>query len=317
MAPLCLLPVPLPGRVEPLFAPLALLGTVATPETVVVQPVKVTVANTAVAIQRNCITSLSLRYVALTLPFWVYSIDNPKSMAANLAINDHRSSYLVGRREGSAMVTEQPEVTISLGEPARITPNVLVGVSLWRLLIIVFALVGFCSAVNQSGTGALPALSQQANVFTAAVYLFLLLFPLFTGGVRHEPDTPWLRGTTTVLLGLVSVTFLTLIGGSLASPWSLFEHLLTPLVVLIDWVVVGKAQRNVRWWFPISWVILPLAYLVFYIFYVRNHELIYDFLDPSRPNFPMVVFEFLCGVLVFGYLVYGIGKLKGALAAAP
>jgi cytochrome bd-type quinol oxidase subunit 2 len=194
----------------------------------------------------------------------------------------------------------------------RVAPGVLFGVTMWRLLIVVFAIVGFGLAMRDAtGSDALAALSQQASLVTAICYGFLLLFPVFTGGRRHEPDTPWLRGALTVLLSLVSITFLTMLGGDLSQTWSLFEHVLTPAVVLLDWLVVGRDQRNARWWYPISWLAFPLAYLLFYVAYVGNGPPIYPFLDPAASDFLGVVFEFLGGVLVFGFVVYGLGKLHG------
>jgi len=194
----------------------------------------------------------------------------------------------------------------------RVAPGVLFGVTVWRLLIVVFAIVGFSLAMRDAtGSDALAALSQQASLLAALSYGFLLLFPVFTGGRRHEPDTPWLRGALTVLLSLVSVTFLTMLGGDLSQRWSLFEHVLTPALVALDWLVVGRDQRNSRWWYPVSWLAFPLAYLLFYIAYVGNGPPIYPFLDPSASDFLGVVFEFLGGVLVFGFVVYGLGKLHG------
>ncbi len=198
----------------------------------------------------------------------------------------------------------------------RVRSGVLVGVSLWRLVIVIFAFVGFTLAVS-GGTGdaEFAALSQQASLLTAVCYLILLLYPLFTGGRRHEPVRPWLRGALVVLLSLVSVTFLTMLGGELNETWSLFEHLLTPLAVLADWLFVGRDQRAVRWWFPFTWLAFPLAYLLFYIAYVGGTgEPIYPFLDPGDGDFVGVVFGFLAAVLAFGFVIYGIGKLKGAIS---
>jgi hypothetical protein len=197
----------------------------------------------------------------------------------------------------------------------RVSAGVLFGVSVWRLVIVVFAITGFSLAVSAStGSGALAALSQQASLVTAICYLGLLVYPAFTGGRRHEPVTPWLRGALVVLLGLVSVTFLTMLGGALDETWSLFEHLLTPLAVLADWVFVGRDQAATRWWFPFTWLSLPLAYLLFYIAYVGGGDPIYPFLNPHDGDFVGIVFAFLAAVLAFGYVVQGLGKLRIAIA---
>jgi len=199
------------------------------------------------------------------------------------------------------------------GQPVAPGPKVpgavLFGVTVWRLVIVIFAITGFSMAMaSADGSGALAALSQQASLVTAICYLFLLLYPAFTGGRKHEPDSPWLRGQLTVLLSLVSVTFLTMLNGDLSKGWSLFEHLLTPLVVLADWLFVGKDQRNAKWWYPFTWLSFPLAYLLFYI---AHGDVLYPFLNPHDGDFAGIVIGFLAGVLVYGYVVFGLGMLHG------
>jgi hypothetical protein len=193
--------------------------------------------------------------------------------------------------------------------------GMLILIVLWRLLIVTFALVGI-STVPGGGFGQLQYLSQLASLAAAVLYSGLLLYPLFTASRRHEPRSPWLRGSMTVLLALVSVGFLTMLDADLSTTYSLFEHLLTPLVVLIDWIAVGRSQRNVRWWFPITWLAMPLAYLVFYVAYVSyaaDGDPLYAFLDPQAADFAAIVSAFMLGTLAFGYLLYGIGKLNAAV----
>src|SRR5882724_9176106 len=102
----------------------------------------------------------------------------------------------------------------------RVAPGVLFGVTVWRLVIVVFAIVGFSLAMQDaSGSDALAALSQQASLLTAICYGFLLLFPMFTGGQRATQP----RRVRLVLLSLVSLTFLTMLGGDFSQTWSLFE----------------------------------------------------------------------------------------------
>jgi hypothetical protein len=193
----------------------------------------------------------------------------------------------------------------------RVGAGVLVGVTLWRLAIVTCAFVGFGGAVA-SMNDPWPALSQQASIFTGLVYLGLALYPLFTGGRAHEPRSPWLRGATSVLLLLVCVTFLEIIEGGLDETWSLFEHLLTPLIVVVDFVAVGRNQANVRWWHPLTWVVFPAAYLVYFI--IADPGLYGSFLNPDDSDFPGVVAAFMAAVIAAGYVLYGLAKLKTAAA---
>jgi len=196
---------------------------------------------------------------------------------------------------------------------ARVSPGVLVGLSLWRLLIVACSFIGFGAAVARF-SDPWPGLSQQASLVNGLVYLGLLLYPAFTGGRRHEPRSPWLRGAMCVLLLLVGGTFLTIMEGDVDETWSLFEHVLTPLVVLIDWIAVGRNQAAVRWWHPLTWASLPLAYLVYFL--AADPGLYGGFLDPDDSGFAGTVVGFLFGVVATGYLLYGIGKLRSGIAAA-
>ncbi|TCP46314.1 hypothetical protein EV191_114111 [Tamaricihabitans halophyticus] len=199
--------------------------------------------------------------------------------------------------------------------PPTVSVPVLLGVSAWRLLIVVFALIGFGTAVNKFGfDGAMPGLSQQASLFTALVYFGLMCYPLFTVGRRHEPVTPWWRGATLVVLVLVCVTFMTMLSGRLDTVDSLFEHLLTPLVVLLDWLFVGRNQAKTRWWHPLTWVVFPALYLGYFV--LAEVDLYGSFLDPSDSGFATTVLLFVLAVIALGYLLYGIGKLRAALSSA-
>src|ERR1051326_1580157 len=83
--------------------------------------------------------------------------------------------------------------------PAKVPGAVLFGVTVWRLVIVIFAITGFGMAIADGGAWVrLAALSQQASLVTAICYVLLLLYPAFTGGRRHEPNSPWLRGQLTV-----------------------------------------------------------------------------------------------------------------------
>ena len=194
----------------------------------------------------------------------------------------------------------------------RTRPIVLAAVSLWRLLIAASALTGFGLCLDGEPAN-LAFLTLQGNLATGLGYLVLLGYPLVTRGRAHEPGTRWVRGALTLLMLLICVTYLTMLGGDLSAPRDLLAHLLTPLLVFVDWAAVGSSQTSCRWWYPLSWLLPPLAYLGFYVGY--GHVL-YPFLDPGRADFLPVVGGFLVGVLATGYLLYGLATLRGRLAPA-
>jgi hypothetical protein len=172
---------------------------------------------------------------------------------------------------------------------------------LWRLLVATSAFVGFGFAVATL-VDPWHALSQQASLLTGLVYLALAA----TAG-RAERLATWLRGAMAVLLMLVCGTYLTVLGGDLDTAASLLEHLVTPVLVLADWVFAGRT-RGVRWWYPPSWVVFPLAYLVYFL--LADVQLYHSILDPTAGDFIPTVGEFLVAVVVAGYLLYGIAKVR-------
>jgi hypothetical protein len=186
------------------------------------------------------------------------------------------------------------------------TPE-LITISLWRLLIVTFALYGFGAATGWAGH--FEALSQQASLFTGIVYTGLLCYPLLTKRQQHEPRSPWLRGATTVLLLLVAVTFFTVLGGDLED--QPFEHLYTPLVVLLDWLFVGRNQANAKWWYPLTWVTFPLAYFAYYL---AADLSFYHFLN--SPNAGMIA-AFLVALIATGYVLLAAGRFRKPDPSAP
>lgn len=185
--------------------------------------------------------------------------------------------------------------------------GVLAGVVAWRLVVAACAFTGFGAAVAVMADP-WPALSQQASLFAGLVYVGLALYPLFTGGRTHEPASPWLRGATCVLLLLVAGTYQTLLSGDVDTVHSLFEHVITPLAVFADWVLVGRSQARVRWWYPVSWLVFPLAYLVYFM--AARPPLYGGFLDPDSSIFVGTVVAFVLALLVAGYVLYAIAKVK-------
>jgi CDP-diglyceride synthetase len=196
------------------------------------------------------------------------------------------------------------------GTPPRVGAGVLAGVTAWRLAVAACAFIGLAGALSAM-SDPWPALSQQASLFAGVVYVGLALYPLFTGGRAHEPRSPWLRGATAVLLLLVCVTYLAVIDGSLDSTWSMFEHLVTPLAVLADFLLVGRNQVNVRWWHPLTWVVFPAAYLAYFV--AADPGLYGSFLDPHAADFLGVVAAFLLAIVAAGYVLYGVAKAAGAV----
>ena len=206
-----------------------------------------------------------------------------------------------------------PQQRVDHRRPAR--TEVILGVTAWRLVIVMFAVIGLMAGIDENGDGALKALSQSASLLAALVYGGLLLYPFVTGMRWHEPRTAWWRGATTVTLLLVAGVFLTMLSGDVSETWSLFEHLLTPLILLADWIFVGRNQANIRGWTPLTWLCFPTIYLLYYNaagleIYEDDFSLRFDNSD-FMSYFP----GFVAGLIAAGYLLFLTGRIKASVSA--
>jgi hypothetical protein len=201
----------------------------------------------------------------------------------------------------------------------RVRADVLVGLTVWRLMVAAIAWYGFDQVTGYSqvppwespwGWDALAELSQQASLLAVVCYLGFALYPLFVGGRRHEPRGSWLRGSLVITLWLVSVTanFVLDNGGQLDVPGFLFEHLITPIIVTADFLIVGRGQDNLRWWFPLTWATPALAYFVALAF---TGFRLYGIFNPGDPGqITLIASAFLAAILGAGYLFYGVCRVR-------
>lgn len=176
--------------------------------------------------------------------------------------------------------------------------------TLWRVAI---ALSGACGV----GLAAMryevwwTALSQLASLAVALTYAGLAAYPHLAADGRREPSSPWLRGAMATLMVLVSGGYLVATAGDLSQPYSVFEHAVTPTLVLADYLFVGDNQRAVRWWHPLSWLVAPALYLGWY---VVGDLGVYVHLDPSQPGDFAGRVGLLClATLGAGFLLYSRG----------
>jgi hypothetical protein len=204
----------------------------------------------------------------------------------------------------------------------RVRTDVLVGLSVWRLIVAAIAWYGFDQVTGYSqvppwdspwGWDALAELSQQASLLVVVCYVGFALYPLFVGGRQHEPRRSWLRGALVITLWLVSVTanFVLDNGGQLDVRGFLFEHLITPIIVTADFLIVGRGQDNLRWWYPLTWATPALGYFVALAF--TGFQL-YGIFDPNDPGqVTLVASAFFAAILGTGYLFYGLCQLRARL----
>ncbi|UED88807.1 hypothetical protein [Streptomyces profundus] len=198
------------------------------------------------------------------------------------------------------------------GEPPaeRPSPAALVGVTCWRLVIVFAAYTGYNAFAEDTGRPieCLKELSPLSSFVAMFVYLALTAYPFVTGLRRHEPRSGWLRGSTAIVLLLVAIVWATMMSGDYEGTASMYTHLVTPLLVLADWVFVGRSQSTARWWYPLTWTLPLLAYLVFMLQAdVTSYS---SFLDPDSSDFLPMCLGMTAGVIAMGYALLAIGRLK-------
>ena len=87
----------------------------------------------------------------------------------------------------------------------------------------------------------------------------------------------------------------------MTSAWSLLVHVVVPALVAADYLFVGRAAG--RWWWPLTWAVLPLVYLVYY---AGAGLLAYDFLDPFGSYYQLAVLGFLLSAVAIGFVLFGL-----------
>ncbi|HVX44060.1 MAG TPA: hypothetical protein VHC49_09235 [Mycobacteriales bacterium] len=216
--------------------------------------------------------------------------------------------------------SERESRTATEGLPImRVPAAVLLGVTVWRAAIAALALTGF-ALYNQGRLINLVFLTQIGNLVCGVLFALLLIYPIFTLGRRHEPRTGFLRGANVVVMTIVMIVYMGPMGGDISETRDLLCHLVTPLLVVADWLFVGRNQQWCRAWYPLLWLVYPAAYLVFYTIYDptfkdRYGQHIYpDFLEVGEGSYPGIVAALVAGTTLLAFFVFGIGRVKGALS---
>lgn len=139
-------------------------------------------------------------------------------------------------------------------------------------------------------------------------------------GLLGRPSSSWLataRGVTTAYLLVVAVIYNVLVPGTgSAPPWvSVTLHVVFPLLVGLDWVLVG--DRPPLPWRRL-WLILPYPVLWLVVVLIRGVTdgwVPYGFLLPERGVTSLVlhIVGLLAAMMAAGVLVWGASRSRGAL----
>ena len=165
----------------------------------------------------------------------------------------------------------------------------------WRLFVASCATLGVGNAAASLDLW-WEGLGVQASAAVMVVYFSLA----WIGLARPATSWPWLRGGLAMTLVLAAVAQL-FEGGSMTSAWSLLVHIVVPVLVGADYLLVGRTTG--RWWWPLTWGVLPLIYLVYY---AGAGLLVYDFLDPFGSYYQLAVLGFLLAGVAIGFVLFGL-----------
>lgn len=205
--------------------------------------------------------------------------------------------------------------------PRPAASGALVLTTLWRIVFAGVACWGAWFALgldNPRVSGIdwdnLYAFTNVQGVLVAATAVGSLLSPLW---LKDRWDGRWgvFRGASATASLLTLLVFAFLLGGNYHRTSSLLLHLVMPLLALADWIFAGRNQLRLPWWVPLTWTVVPLAYLPFYLQDAADGGPRYGFLDPEAGDFLIWVVILLAAVVVIGYLLLGLGRVRAAMDA--
>nr|ABP45776.1 conserved hypothetical protein [Mycolicibacterium gilvum PYR-GCK] len=150
--------------------------------------------------------------------------------------------------------------------------------------------------------------TYQANLLAAAYYLWTLASPRADARIG-------LRGAVVlyvVMAGVIWNLFLTehSMGYTTAN---FLLHVAVPVLVIADWLLVGRGATPTSWWYPVAWLAYPAAYLVLALLVLNTagRRAPYYFLDPGSVGAPTVMLNVamlaVC-VLAAGYALLAVNR---------
>ena len=158
--------------------------------------------------------------------------------------------------------------------------------------------------------------------FTNLTSLLAGVVLITTGTLMLSGQQPpgWLtttRAVATACILVVAVIYNTLVHGTGSAPaWVSFcLHLIFPIVVLLDWSLVGDRRRQ-SW--PALWFVLPYPICWLLVVLTRGATdgwVPYGFLLPERGTLSLVthVATLLAALLLAGVLVWSVSRTRGLL----
>jgi len=185
-----------------------------------------------------------------------------------------------------------------------------------RIAIVATILLAFLIVATTSRSGLwwrFSTFTYEVNLVAAAYFIWALLRP---AAARERPG---LRGAIVlyvVVAGVIWNVYLTEMSMGYTVQ-NVLLHIVSPLLVGLDWLLVGRSQDRVTWWHPLAWLGYPLLYLIGTLVYLNSQRgrFLYYFLDIDQIGLPALARNVALlgiGFAVLGYLVLGLGRLAVA-----
>lgn len=150
--------------------------------------------------------------------------------------------------------------------------------------------------------------TYQANVLAAVYYTWTLRS-------ANVDDRAGIRGAVVLYVVVAGIIWnLLLTDYSMGyTPANILLHIVVPVLVTVDWLVVERGQRGVRWWQPLVWLIYPAVYVVLALLVLNRagRRAPYYFLDPDSVGMVVVVTNIgllAVFILVLGYGISAVGR---------
>jgi hypothetical protein len=180
---------------------------------------------------------------------------------------------------------------------------------LLRVLIVAAVVIALVAVETTSRSGVLWRLitfTYQANVLAAMYYSWALVSP-------RADDRGGVRGAVVLYVVVAGIIWnLLLTEYSMGyTPANILLHIVVPALATVDWLVVGRGQRSVRWWQPLVWLIYPAAYVVLALVVLNSagRRAPYYFLDPDSVGMTVVVTNIGLLAVFILVLAYGISAV--------
>ncbi len=182
-----------------------------------------------------------------------------------------------------------------------------------RVAIVATILLAFVLVAATSRSGLwwrFSTFTYEVNLLAAGYFLWAVLRP---AAARRLPG---LRGAVVlyvVVAGVIWNVYLTEMSMGYTVQ-NILLHVVSPVLVTLDWLLIGRSQGRVTWWYPLAWLGYPLLYLLAILVYLNSERgrFLYYFLDVDQIGLAGLarnVVLLAMGFAALGYVVLGLGRL--------